>query len=93
MKLSLLRQLAQLMLGLGLGAALGLAFDMLRVPRRHARSAVFRALLDGVFCLPSPAAGRATFSGSAGTFSRSWSDLAACAREKCARSRLREENS
>ena len=24
---------------------------------------------------------------------KSWSDLAACAREKCARSRLREENS
>nr|DAG09301.1 MAG TPA: hypothetical protein [Caudoviricetes sp.] len=51
MKLSLLGQLAQLMLGLGLGAALGLAFDVLRVPRRHARSAVFRALLDGAFCL------------------------------------------
>ena len=51
MKLPLLGQLAQLMLGLGLGAALGLAFDMLRVPRRHARSAVFRALLDGAFCL------------------------------------------
>lgn len=51
MKLPLLGQLAQLMLGLGLGAALGLAFDVLRVPRRHARSAVFRALLDGTFCL------------------------------------------
>lgn len=50
MKLPLLGQLAQLMLGLGLGAALGLAFDVLRVPRRHARSAVFRALLDGAFC-------------------------------------------
>ena len=49
MKLPLLRQLAQLMLGLGLGAVLGLAFDVLRVPRRHARSAVFRALLDGAF--------------------------------------------
>ena len=36
MKLPLLGQLAQLMLGLGLGAALGLAFDVLRVPRRHA---------------------------------------------------------
>ena len=107
MKLPLLGQLAQLMLGLGLGAVLGLAFDVLRVPRRHVRSAVFRALLDGAFCLlalgavfllgmtagDGQAAGRATFSGSAGTFSRSWSDLAACAREKCARSRLREENS
>ena len=51
MKLPLLGQLAQLMLGLGLGAALGLAFDVLRVPRRHARSAVFRVLLDGTFCL------------------------------------------
>lgn len=51
MKLPLLGQLAQLMLGLGLGAALGLAFDVLRVPRRHARSVVFRALLDGAFCL------------------------------------------
>ena len=51
MKLSLLGQLAQLMLGLGLGAALGLAFDVLRVPRRHVRSTVLRTLLDGVFCL------------------------------------------
>lgn len=51
MKLPLLGQLAQLMLGLGLGAALGLAFDVLRVPRRHVRSTVLRTLLDGVFCL------------------------------------------
>ena len=51
MKLPLLGQLAQLMLGLGLGAVLGLAFDVLRVPRRHVRSTVLRTLLDGAFCL------------------------------------------
>ena len=42
MKLPLLAQLAQVALGLGgLGAVLGLAFDVLRVPRRHARRAIF----------------------------------------------------
>ena len=47
MKLPLLRQLAQLMLGLGLGAALGLAFDVLRVP-----TARFACLRSGAcFCL------------------------------------------
>ena len=113
MKLPLLRQLAQLMLGLGLGAALGLAFDVLRVPRRHARSAVFRALLDGAFCLLALGAvfllGMTAGDGQVRLFlfaaiGGGWTcyflwlsghifDLAACAREKCARSRLREENS
>ena len=51
MSLHPLAQLGQLALALGLGAALGLLFDVLRVPRRHARRACTRAVLDTVFCL------------------------------------------
>ena len=51
MSLHPLAQLGQVALALGLGAALGLLFDMLRVPRRHARRAFLRAVLDAVFCL------------------------------------------
>ncbi|MEI3161682.1 MAG: hypothetical protein V8S57_08040 [Oscillospiraceae bacterium] len=51
MSLHPLAQLGQLALALGLGAALGLLFDVLRVPRRHARRAFTRAVLDTVFCL------------------------------------------
>ena len=51
MSLHPLAQLGQLALALGLGAALGLLFDVLRVPRRHARRACTRAVLDIVFCL------------------------------------------
>ena len=51
MSLHPLAQLGQLALALGLGAALGLLFDVLRVPRRHARRAFLRAVLDTVFCL------------------------------------------
>lgn len=40
MSLHPLAQLGQLALALGLGAALGLLFDVLRVPRRHARRAL-----------------------------------------------------
>ena len=117
MKLPLLSQLAQLVLGLALGAALGLAFDVLRVPRRHVRGVVFRALLDGAFCLltfgsvflfgmtagdgqvrlflfAAIAAGwTCYFLWLSGHISRRWSNLAVCARENCAGSRLREENS
>ena len=49
MKLPLLRQLAQLMLGLGLGAVLGLAFDVLRVRCSTARFACLRS--GACFCL------------------------------------------
>ena len=51
MSLHPLAQLGQLALALGLGAVLGLLFDVLRVPRRHARRAFTRAVLDTVFCL------------------------------------------
>lgn len=51
MSLHPLAQLGQVALALGLGAALGLLFDVLRVPRRHARRAFLRAVLDAVFCL------------------------------------------
>ena len=51
MSLHPLAQLGQLALALGLGAALGLLFDVLRVPRRRARRAFTRAVLDTVFCL------------------------------------------
>ena len=51
MSLHPLAQLGQLALALGLGAALGLLFDVLRVPRRHARRACTRAVFDTVFCL------------------------------------------
>lgn len=51
MSLHPLAQLGQLALALGLGAALGLLFDVLRVPRRRARRACTRAVLDTVFCL------------------------------------------
>lgn len=51
MSLHPLAQLGQLALALGLGAALGLLFDVLRVPRRHARRAFTRAVLDIVLCL------------------------------------------
>ncbi len=51
MSLHPLAQLGQLALALGLGAALGLLFDVLRVPRRHARRAFTRAVLDTVLCL------------------------------------------
>lgn len=47
----MLVQLGQLALALGLGAALGLLFDVLRVPRRHMHRAFLRTVLDGVFCL------------------------------------------
>ncbi|MFR0794964.1 MAG: YabP/YqfC family sporulation protein [Oscillospiraceae bacterium] len=50
MSLHPLAQLGQVALALGLGAALGLLFDVLRVPRRHARQAFLRAVLDAVFC-------------------------------------------
>ena len=50
MSLHPLAQLGQVALALGLGAALGLLFDVLRVPRRHARRAFLRAVLDAVFC-------------------------------------------
>ena len=39
MSLHPLAQLGQVALALGIGAALGLLFDVLRVPRRHARRA------------------------------------------------------
>ena len=51
MSLHPLAQLGQVALALGLGAVLGLLFDVLRVPRRHARRAFLRAVLDAVFCL------------------------------------------
>ena len=51
MSLHPLAQLGQLALALGLGAVLGLLFDVLRVPRRHARRAFTRAVLDTVLCL------------------------------------------
>ena len=51
MSLHPLAQLGQVALALGLGAALGLLFDVLRVPHRHARRAFLRAVLDAVFCL------------------------------------------
>ena len=51
MSLHPLAQLGQVALALGLGAALGLLFDVLRVPRRHARRVFLRAVLDAVFCL------------------------------------------
>ena len=51
MSLHPLAQLGQVALALGLGAALGLLFDVLRVPRRHVRRAFLRAVLDAVFCL------------------------------------------
>ena len=51
MSLHPLAQLGQVALALGLGAALGLLFDVLRVPRRHARRAFLRAVLDAVFSL------------------------------------------
>ena len=44
-------QLGQLALALGLGAVLGLLFDVLRVPRRHARRAFLGVVLDAVFWL------------------------------------------
>ena len=44
-------QPGQLALALGLGAALGLLFDVLRVPRRHARRAFTRAVLDTALCM------------------------------------------
>ena len=57
MSLHPLAQLGQVALALGLGAALGLLFDVLRVPRRHARRAFLRAVLDAVFCLAVGLAG------------------------------------
>ena len=51
MSLHPLAQLGQVALALGLGAALGLLFDVLRVSRRHARRTFLRAVLDAVFCL------------------------------------------
>lgn len=49
MSLHPLAQLGQLALALGLGAVLGLLFDVLRVPRRHVRRAFTRAVLDPCF--------------------------------------------
>ena len=51
MSLHPLAQLGQVALALGLGAVLGLLFDVLRVPRRHARRAFLRAVLYGLLCL------------------------------------------
>ena len=80
MSLHPLAQLGQVALALGLGAALGLLFDVLRVPRRHARRAFLRAVLDAVFCL---AVGLTVFAfGMAAGFCRRWSNFPAAARKK-----------
>ena len=92
MSLHPLVQLGQVALALGLGAALGLLFDVLRVPRRHARRAFLRAVLDAVFCLAvgltvfafgmAAGSGQVRLPWSADRFCRRWSNFHAAARKK-----------